>query len=351
LANREFLQLAHDYNQNKHSIGGWYVSEKLDGQRAYWDGGITRGVPVRDVPFANRNKDAREHVCTGLWSRYGKPIFAPGWWLDHLPLVPLDGELYIPLTQGNRQDLSSIIKQLIPDSRWGSVSFYVFESPPDEFVFQPGKINGTNFKILIERDVLRWVKKRRGTNGSESKYGPFRSIYSWLQGVALGNYAVLHKQFPLDPAENKALTQMEAMHDAVIDLGGEGLIVRNPTVYYEPKRSHNVLKVKKAHDDESIVIGYKWGKEGKEDRCLGMMGSLMVRWNGPKGTVTFDIGTGFTMEQRAMTHSDCSRPGQVVQGSENIHLPLGTKITFQYRGVTKDGIPVEARFFRKRDPE
>jgi DNA ligase-1 len=229
------------------------------------------------------------------------------------------------------------------------VSYYVFESPPDEFVFLPGRINGTNFKIQIERDILKWVKKRRGTVGGESKYGTFRSIYTWLQSVALGNYAKLHEQHILHGSEKIAVTQAEEIHEKVVVAGGEGLIVRNPNVFYEPKRSHNILKVKKALDDEATVIGYKWGKEGKEDRCLGMMGSLTVRWDGPKGWVVFDIGTGFTMDQRIMTKSDCSRPGQVVQGSENIHLPLGCKITFQYRGVTKDGIPVEARFFRRRD--
>lgn len=38
---RQFLMLAHDYDPKKHSILGWYMSEKLDGLRAWWDGGIT----------------------------------------------------------------------------------------------------------------------------------------------------------------------------------------------------------------------------------------------------------------------------------------------------------------------
>ena len=45
---RELLQLAK--NHTNHQIGGWFVSDKLDGMRAYWDGGTTRGMLAADVP-------------------------------------------------------------------------------------------------------------------------------------------------------------------------------------------------------------------------------------------------------------------------------------------------------------
>ena len=44
---REFLQLADTYNPAKHKIAGYLVSEKLDGTRCFWDGGLSRGVPDR----------------------------------------------------------------------------------------------------------------------------------------------------------------------------------------------------------------------------------------------------------------------------------------------------------------
>ncbi len=56
---REFLQLAHVFDPSKHTIAGWFMSEKLDGMRCFWDGGITRGMFARDVPFANVAKDDR----------------------------------------------------------------------------------------------------------------------------------------------------------------------------------------------------------------------------------------------------------------------------------------------------
>ena len=44
MSRREFLMLAHKFNPKKHRIGGWYMSEKLDGMRCWWDSGVTRGI-------------------------------------------------------------------------------------------------------------------------------------------------------------------------------------------------------------------------------------------------------------------------------------------------------------------
>ena len=50
---REFLQLADRYDPRKHDVAGWFVSEKLDGTRCFWDGGLTRGLPTEQVPWAS----------------------------------------------------------------------------------------------------------------------------------------------------------------------------------------------------------------------------------------------------------------------------------------------------------
>ena len=78
--------------------------------------------------FANTAKDARllvQPIATGLWSRYAKPIHAPAWFLDQLPEIPLDGELY--LGAGEFQELISIVKQHNPDGRWANVKYMVFD--------------------------------------------------------------------------------------------------------------------------------------------------------------------------------------------------------------------------------
>ncbi len=63
-------------------VSGWFLSEKLDGVRAYWDG----------------------HQFI---SRQGNRFHAPPWFIVGLPDVPLDGELWlaregIPANRGHR---------------------------------------------------------------------------------------------------------------------------------------------------------------------------------------------------------------------------------------------------------
>src|SRR5262245_58339892 len=52
------------------NLAGWWMSEKLDGFRAYWDG-------------------------QKFISRLGNLIHAPDWFMAGLPDVPLDGELWL----------------------------------------------------------------------------------------------------------------------------------------------------------------------------------------------------------------------------------------------------------------
>src|SRR3984885_8336953 len=55
---------------NTTDLSGWWMSEKLDGVRAYWDG-------------------------KQFLSRQGNVYHAPDWFVAGLPPVPLDGELWI----------------------------------------------------------------------------------------------------------------------------------------------------------------------------------------------------------------------------------------------------------------
>jgi DNA ligase-1 len=61
--------LAETYKSEEHDPKGWLMSEKLDGVRCYWNG-------------------------TTMYTRNGNKIFAPKEWIDKLPKVALDGELW-----------------------------------------------------------------------------------------------------------------------------------------------------------------------------------------------------------------------------------------------------------------
>src|SRR5262249_53879808 len=155
--------------------GGWYLSEKLDGMRAYWDGGITRGMSCYEVPFANVEKDGRYVTppkATGLWTRYGKPIQAPLWFLDELPKFPLDGEL--TMGRGTFQDVISACRRIEPrDADWEKVSYRVFDLPDYGDTFRDGNLSTPNFtksfagipEWLRVQKVCKWTpqtaKRRR----------------------------------------------------------------------------------------------------------------------------------------------------------------------------------------------
>src|SRR6266850_5639028 len=81
---------------------GWWLSEKLDGVRAYWDG--------------------RQFL-----SRQGNLFHAPAWFVAGLPDVPLDGELW--LGRKKFQRAVSIVRRQDKSDLWKEISFVVFDAP------------------------------------------------------------------------------------------------------------------------------------------------------------------------------------------------------------------------------
>lgn len=352
---REFLQLAQDYNGQ--SVAAWWLSEKLDGIRAFWDGGITRGMPKSAVPWANTDKDHIKLVtpkATGLWSRYGHAIAAPDWFLDRLPDFPLDGELW--LGRGNFQQVSSVVRKLVPGPEWKAIQYKIIDSPSYREVFQDGEIR--NKKNYMKKFSLftEWCYKHAKTKESWALRGgmTFEEKQKVLQNLIPH---MLHHQIQLPYNVEGARVQMMEYLANIVAEKGEGVIVRRGGAYWVPKRVPHMLKVKDSHDAEGIVTGYVWGDETDlGSKHLGRMGSVMVRWNGKVFKVS-----GFKDEERRMCFSGSGEPA-FEEGianpkaivDEQIHNPMfprGTMITFQYRELTDDGIPKEARYWRIRDEE
>lgn len=102
------LLLAQDYQDNI-DIRQYWVSEKLDGVRAYWDG-------------------------KQLISRGGNIIQAPAWFTADFPPRPLDGELWLARQQF-AQILSTVSKQQPVNSEWQQLAYYIFELPQAEGTF------------------------------------------------------------------------------------------------------------------------------------------------------------------------------------------------------------------------
>src|SRR5205814_5646859 len=89
---------------------GWWMSEKYDGLRAYWDG-------------------------QQLWSRKGNLIHAPDYFLAEFPShIVLDGELWIG--HGKFEETMSIVRSEKPDDRWNRVCYMVFDAPQAKGTFE-----------------------------------------------------------------------------------------------------------------------------------------------------------------------------------------------------------------------
>ena len=109
--------------------------------------------------------------------------------------------------------------------------------------------------------------------------------------------------------------------DEVVGGGGEGLMLHLTDAPYSTGRSDVLLKLKPLQDTEAVVLEHIPGK----GKYQGMLGALRVR--SPEGKL-FLIGTGF---------NDATRKNPP---------PVGTIITYTYRGLTKTGVPRFASYLR-----
>jgi len=362
---REFVMLAHKFDPEitKQHIGGWWYSEKLDGERCFWDGGVSRNLPKADVPYANCAKDARyekPQIATGLWSRYGAVIHAPDWFLDALPAVPLDGELFA-LNQQKRQFTHSTIKKIIPvDSEWREITYMVFDSPPPNTIFRDGIIDTTNFKKIFKNcDTWWWSHAHSaGIRWFAKTDTPFLTTYAMLKQYLMHapDIVRLHNQFELPFSMPLGLKILEQRMSQVLDWGGEGLMIRNPQKCYECGRVHHLLKIKPFDDMEGTVIGYITGREtALGSKLLGMMGALILRLD---DGVRLEL-SGFTDSERTLEDVQKlhSAHAWAVENPETecpdwVHAPAfprGSRVTFKYRGKSAEGVPQEARYWRKHD--
>ena len=96
------LLLAETYSDSI-DVQQYWISEKLDGVRAYWDG-------------------------KQLISRGGNVIAAPDWFVAGFPARALDGELWLGRNQF-AETLSIVSKQQAVDREWQQLSYYIFELP------------------------------------------------------------------------------------------------------------------------------------------------------------------------------------------------------------------------------
>jgi len=353
----EYLMLAQTFKPARVSVAGWFASEKLDGIRAYWDGGLSRGLPASEVPYANTVKDYRlkkEVIATGLWSRTGKVIYAPTYWLDQLPPIPLDGELW--LGPRSFQELTSIVstKDGSKDKEWINVKHMVFESPPYMQMLKPRTVKVRDYEFEIKSPAMKWYLDKLRRNKlflrSTSVKWTFESVLNWLAPRLDGKRARLvpHCQLPL--AHNEAILTLDELLTKLLTNGSEGVMLRKGASWWRPERSHFLLKHKPWEDDEAILTGFTSGRETtKGSKLLGMIGALIVEYKGKRLELS-----GLTDKERQfvgwpeITYAT-ENPGKDMPDTFRAkYFQVGQTITFKYRELSNDGVPLKAGYFRKR---
>lgn len=357
MARREFLQLAKTYRPGKDKIAGWYISEKCDGTRCFWDGGASRGMRTEEVPYASvtdpktgKRKAKIKPFATGLWSRYGNPIMAPDWFLDSLPRTLLDGELWAG--RGKFQLCRSICGGDTADPRFDQIRYAVYSAPPLTRLTEPGDIKNANFHTKFGDGVRAWLLSR--VDSYLVRDVTFEEEYEWIRETLKGNrYAFAHPQMGLPDHEQAARTVVEDYLTTLVDNGGEGVVIRDPDASWMPKRVGSLLKYKPFLDDEAVIVGFTSGREtDRGSKHLGKIGAIITNYKGKRLELS-----GLTDEEREFANPDYSAKAAVEPGRDmpfyfqGKHFRTGQTVTFRYRELSDDGIPKEARLWRKREVE
>jgi DNA ligase 1 len=121
------LMLAGKYRPGL-DLPAYWVSEKYDGVRSYWDG-------------------------QRLWTRGGEPLSPPTWFTAGWPSTPMDGELWAG--RGRFEEVSGTVRQLqASDEAWRSIRFMVFDLPGHPGVFDERL---AAYQALVRQLSLPWV--------------------------------------------------------------------------------------------------------------------------------------------------------------------------------------------------
>ena len=238
-------------------LADYWVSEKYDGVRGYWDGHTLR-------------------------TRGGETVAAPPWFTAGWPTTPMDGELWAG--RGRFAHAQSTTRQQQPDdAAWRQMRFMVFDLPAHGGVFDDRL---SALKALVASIQHDWVQ------------------------------AVPQQRVATDAA-------LQALLQRTVRAGGEGLMLHRGASLYRSGRSDDLIKLKTHDDAEALVVGHLPGK-GKH---AGRLGALLVEM--PTGQ-RFKLGAGLTDADRA------DPP------------PIGSWVTYRFRGTHDGGLPRFASFVRVR---
>jgi ATP-dependent DNA ligase len=204
---------------------GWYMSEKIDGWQALWDG---KG---------------------NLYTKSYKRTFAvPEEWLRLLPDIPLAGEIKI-----KGKPATSVASLQKSSPLWKDAQFFIFDLPGPKYRILPFKTRVNDINKIV-RDSCRAIPN--------------------CPLVASGEIII----------EN--IDHLLHYYHEILRNKGEGLVLTNPESVYQidGKRSSERVKLKGRNDSEGIVVGHNLGGKVGEMKSLeidfgGVIFSLGIGFN------------------------------------------------------------------------
>jgi DNA ligase 1 len=244
------------------------------------------GLAVSDYWVSEKYDGVRGYWSgTQLLTRAGNAIAAPGWFTAGWPTTPMDGELWAGRGQFN-QAVSTVRQEHADDAAWRAMRYMVFDLP--------------------------------------AHGGPFVERLPALRAAvaALGQPWVV----TVEQTQGTTAPALQARLDSVVQGGGEGLVLHQGAGRYVAGRSDTLRKLKPFDDAEARVVGHVAGR----GKYAGKLGALWVEMPVAEGRTPrrFKLGSGLRDEER-------SAPP-----------PVGTWVTYRFRGLTADGVPRFATYLR-----
>jgi DNA ligase-1 len=276
---------------------GWWVSEKFDGQRAVWDG----------EKFISRGGAGAPRVYP----------YVPRWFIALMPPgIALDGELFIARNSFNIT--TSILKtKLKPekqrskkdptqkdlDTRWMAIKYNVFDVIKND-IYENRK------------ETLKEIVKERCSLWNLISLPPY---------LKKGDCPLVFTEQHLI----KSTSQLNQIYNKLVSEDAEGVMIRAPGIPYIPRRTKLILKMKLEDDDECIIQNPSLHKPG-EGKYQDMLGSFYCK--NVKTGVYFYVGG-----MSDIIRKNYNKPGEY-------YHPEGTIITYQFNGLTPDGLPRHPRY-------
>ena len=128
------VSLAQTYREGV-DVAAYWVSEKLDGVYAHWDG-------------------------SAFVSRAGNRFNAPAWFVADFPTLPLAGELW--MGRGTFDKLSGVVRRQTPDdAAWRQVRFMVFDLPTHHADFDGRLQRLEEIFATLDLPTIALVEQRR----------------------------------------------------------------------------------------------------------------------------------------------------------------------------------------------